>query len=209
MNKGKGLLILGFGGHARSVADVALATGIKQLLFVDPNASKGEKFIEFPVQREVGGELLEGWLCFAASGKNEQRKEQIEMAKLRGWPLATLVAPTASIGIGSYISPGSFVAHHAHIGPMSKIGLGSIINTGAIVEHECIIGDYCHISINASIAGRSTIGDLTSIFASAVVIDSRKICEDVVVGSGSVVINNIQESGTYVGVPTRLINKSK
>ena len=156
----------------------------------------------------MDGSLAEGWLCLPASGDNKQRKLQAEMAELQGWPLATLVAPTATIGVGSMISPGCFVGHHAHIGPMATIGRGSIINTGAIIEHDCTIGDYSHISINASVAGRSVVGDLCSIFAGSTVIDSLEICNDVIVGGGAVVIHNIQEPGVYVGAPAKRVNKS-
>ncbi|HUX78697.1 MAG TPA: NeuD/PglB/VioB family sugar acetyltransferase [Alphaproteobacteria bacterium] len=203
----KGLLILGCGGHARSIADVALSSGIEQLLFIDSNAKDGEQFLGFPVQRIMEDSLSKGWMCLPGSGDNEQRKLQVEMAELRAWPLATLVAPSASIGISSMICPGSFVAHQAHIGPMAKVGKGCIINTGAIIEHDCIIGDYSHISIGAAIAGRSIVGDLCSLFAGSTVNDSIQICNDVIVGSGAVVIDNIQESGIYVGVPARRVNK--
>ena len=36
------LLIMGCGGHARSVADIALHIGFKELLFVDHGARAGE-----------------------------------------------------------------------------------------------------------------------------------------------------------------------
>jgi len=205
-----GLLILGFGGHARSIADVALSSGIEQLLFIDTNAKDEEKFMGFPVQRTFDVPLADGWMCLPASGNNKQRKLQIELIELRGWPLATLLSPTATIGIGSMISLGCFVAHHTHIGPMSKIGKGSIINTGAIIEHDCSIGDYSHISVGASITGCSVIGDFCSVFAGSTVADSLQICNDVVIGGGAMVIRDIREPGVYVGVPAkRVINHNE
>jgi len=42
------LLILGFGGHARSVADVALSSGMPCLRFYDVSARVGEQFNDFP-----------------------------------------------------------------------------------------------------------------------------------------------------------------
>lgn len=203
MTVSKGLIILGFGGHARSIADVALASGIEELLFVDDNAGIGEQFFGFPVQKSFEGSLPEGWGCLPASGDNKRRELQIEFAKSRGWPIATLISSTATIGIGSVISPGCFVAHHAHIGPMTTIGKGTIINTGAIVEHDCAIGDFTHISIGAIVAGRSTVGHFCSVFAGSTVIDSLNICNEVIVGGSSLVINDIQESGVYVGVPAK------
>lgn len=203
----RGLLVLGFGGHARSVADVALACGIPGLLFVDSHARPGEQFREFPVVKDLPDELPEGWLCFPAAGDNRRRQAQVELVRGRGWPLATLVAPTATVGVGANVSPGSFVAHHAHIGPMAGVGEGALINTGAIVEHECTIGDYVHISVHATVAGRSRIGDFCFICAGATVIDGVEVGPDVVVGAGGVVVKDLCAPGVYVGVPCRPVSR--
>lgn len=201
-----GLLILGFGGHARSVADVALAAGIQSLVFVDDQAKDGEHFMGFPVQREYLHHLPDGWLCLPASGHNQRRKLQAEHAQACGWPLATLIAPSATIGIGSSIAPGCFIAQHAHVGPMTKIGIGSLINTGAIVEHECIIGAYVHISVHATVAGNCHIGDLSFICAGATIIDNITVGREIIAGAGSVVITDLQQPGVYIGAPAHLMN---
>lgn len=204
MSPCKGLLILGFGGHARSVADVALAAGISQLLFIDDHARLGEKFLNFPVQKTFDGPLPKDWLCMPAAGDNLRRRDQIVHAQARQWSLATLIAPTSTIGIGATLAQGTFVAHHAHIGPMASVGVGTLVNTGGVVEHECKIGEYVHISVNTTVAGRSAIGDFSFIGAGAVVIDGITVCSHVTVGAGATVAHNIRESGVYVGTPARL-----
>lgn len=205
MGTGQGLLILGFGGHARSVADVALAAGFSSLLFIDDNARDGEHFLGHPAQRQFSGSLPEGWQCLPASGDNNRRRQQIEVIRQTGWPLATLVAPTATLGAGSSIAPGSFIAHHAHVGPMARIGTGAIINTGAVVEHECWVGDYVHVSVNATLAGRSRLGDFAFLGTGATVIDGVVVGRGITIGAGGVVVASVEQPGTYVGVPARRI----
>jgi UDP-N-acetylbacillosamine N-acetyltransferase len=39
----------------------------------------------------------------------------------------------------------------------------------------------------------------------SVLIDKISVCDDVIIGAGSVVIKNITESGTYVGNPARKV----
>lgn len=207
MNSLRGLIILGFGGHARTVADIALICGVKQILFIDVNGRDGENFMGYPVLRDLPSSLDENWSFMPASGDNSKRQIQIEKIENLGWPVATLVAPSATIGIGATISKGCIIANHAHIGPMAFVGKGCIINTGAVVEHESKIGDYAHISVNSTIAGRSTIGDYNFIGASATVIDGISICNNVTIGAGSVVIRDIDYSGTYVGSPACLVQK--
>jgi sugar O-acyltransferase (sialic acid O-acetyltransferase NeuD family) len=202
-----GLLILGFGGHARSVADVALSIGIKSLCFIDENAREGEEFFSFPVKKTLDFELGADWAAFPASGDNCKRTGQLQWLQSRLTPIATLISSRASLGVGSVINIGSFVGHQAHIGPMAKIGTGCIINTGAIVEHECIIEEFCHISVGSTVAGRSTVGARGFIGAGATVIDGVHIVDDVTVGAGGCVTRHITEGGVYVGVPVRRVQR--
>lgn len=199
----KGLLVLGFGGHARSVADVALACGYDALLFVDDNAREGESFLGFPVQGTWPDTLPQGWLALPASGLGHARQAQIDEAARRGWNLATLIAPTATVGVGARIDLGTFVGQHAHVGPMARVGRACILNTGCSVEHESSVGDFSHVSVNTTIAGRSSVGAHCFIGAGATIIDGVDVCEEVTVGAGSVVIEPLRIPGVYAGCPAR------
>lgn len=197
------LCILGFGGHARSVADIALAAGIDDLVFVDANARPGENFAGFPAlssfeQLPAGRTLA----YFPALGDNVLRQQLVGDASL---PFTTLISPTASIGRLSVVHVASLVAHHAHVGPSASIGRGAIINTGAIVEHESIVGDFSHVAVNATVGGRSRLGRRVLVAAGAVVINGMSVCDDVLIGAGATVVADITESGTYVGSPARRV----
>lgn len=205
MSGAKGLLILGFGGHARSVADVALASGLEQLCFIDDSAIPGERFGDFVVQRDWPDTLCEGWTVIVASGDDLCRERFGAQVRERGWPLATLIAPSATLGVGAQVGPGSFVGRQAHIGPMASVGAGCIINTGAVIEHESVVGDYTHVSVRATIAGRSHIGSHCYIGAGATVIDGVGVADGTVVGAGACVHRTLAVRGTYVGVPARLL----
>lgn len=65
----------------------------------------------------------------------------------------------------------------------TKVGEGYIINTGSTVDHDNVIENYVHISPGAHIAGT------------------------VKIGAGAVVINRIDERGTYIGLPSRKLDK--
>jgi UDP-N-acetylbacillosamine N-acetyltransferase len=201
----RGLVVLGFGGHARSVADIALTLGIESLVFVDGAAGPNESLWGFPVRKAFDDKLPDGWQAFAASGNNHTRHAQAAAILGRCWPLATLISPTATIGSEAGISAGCFIGHHAHVGPLSTIGTGCIINTGAVVDHECKIGDYTHISVNSSVAGRCQLGSLVFLGTGAVVIDKVCIADSITIGAGSVVTEPLLEPGVYVGAPARCV----
>lgn len=198
------LLIFGFGGHARSVADVALGVGRRDLTFIDNNARHGEKFQGFPVIPDAPRFPPLGAEVFSASGDNRVRQAVVQSATL---PLATLVARSANVSLGVTIGVGTFVGHMVHVGPNALIGAGVILNSSAVVEHESEIGDFSHVSVNATVAGRSRIGRRTMLGAASVIIDGVSVCDDVIIGAGAVVTSDISIPGTYVGVPARRIER--
>lgn len=85
----------------------------------------------------------------------------------------------------------------------AKIGKQSIINTGAVVEHDCVIGEFTMVAPRATNCGFSKIGNNCWMGAGSVTNNVITVCDDVVVGSGATVVKNINETGTYVGVPAK------
>ena len=198
------LVLLGFGGHARSVADVALIAGFDRLLFVDENAKPKETFLGFPVQRLMPAPA-DGWVYMPCAGDNQRRRAQIRLIADAALPLATVISRSATVGHASSIGPGCFVGHHAHVGPLAVIGSGCIINTGAVVEHDCVVGECSHVSVHSCMAGRSKLGNGVFLGAGAVVVDGVSITDNVTIGAGGVVVAAIDSPGVYVGVPVRRI----
>lgn len=196
------LVFIGFGGHARSVADVALAIGFKKIAFIDSNARPEETFLGFPVSSKYPQDLN---LCFPGAGDNYRREQQTIEAIQKNWPLATIVSQKAAQGHGSIIEEGTFVGNFAHIGPMVTVGKACIINTGAIVEHDCTIGAFSHISVNTTIAGKVSIGRHVFVGAGATVRDGVSITDDVIIGAGACVVNDLTCAGVYTGVPAKLV----
>jgi UDP-N-acetylbacillosamine N-acetyltransferase len=203
-----GLVLMGFGGHARSVADVALKAGYLRLMFVEETAADGESFLDFPVQRSMPASSS-GWVYIPCAGNNQRRSVQIRELMAANLPLAIIISPSATLGCGATIRPGSFVGNHAHIGPLARIGGGCIINTAATVEHDCVVGDCAHVSIHSTMAGYSVLGDRAFLGAGAVVIDKVSVAADVVIGAGGVVVRSIDSCGVYAGVPARRISDLK
>lgn len=195
----KSLVIYGCGGHARSLADIALDNGIEKLVFVDDHARENEKQFGFDVVKSIP--LNEVTECILALGDNNQRAALFD--SLKDSNIISLISSHAHIGKNAEIARGVFIGNGAHIGPNARIGDNTIINTHAVVEHDCVIGKHCHISVNAVVAGRSTVGDFVMVGAGATVIDGVKIGSHITIGAGAVVIDDILAPGTYVGVPAR------
>ena len=85
----------------------------------------------------------------------------------------------------------------------SSLGRGCIVNTSACVDHDNLLEDFVHVSPGARLAGTVHIGQGTWIGIGATVINNRSVAAGCRIGAGAVVIRDITQKGTYVGIPAR------
>ncbi len=193
------LVIIGCGGHARSIANVAVdAFPQIQIIFVDPYAKINELILDFPVYREY--EIKEEKESVIV-GIGDNYKRKLEYNKYSD--LITIISKHSYIGLEVEIGKGTFIANYAHLGVSSIIGDNVIINTGACLDHEVTVARNTHIAPNATVCGRVTIGENVFVGAGAVIRDKVNICDNVIIGAGSVVLEDINIPGTYIGKITR------
>ena len=195
------LVIIGTGGHGRVIADLAVKNGYTNICFIDDYATGA--CLGFPIigtcdhiEDENDGETD----FIIGIGNNSTRKEISEKHKVN-W--ATIIHPSAQIAVGVSIGKGTAIMACAVVNACASVGNHCIINTGAVVEHDNVIGDYAHISSKAALGGNVHIGSLTHVGIGATVRNNTDVCADCTVGAGAVVVKDITESGTYIGVPAR------
>ena len=105
------------------------------------------------------------------------------------------------------------------IGPLNTIVRGilddTVIRKGVCIGSHCNIGHNVIINQNTfltthiCIAGSAIIGENCWFGVGSMVCDHVKITNGVRVGAGSVVTKDINEPGTYVGVPAKKIGEYK
>lgn len=196
------VIIIGAGGHARVVADIALLRGDRVLGFLDdsPNAAGA---YGIPVLGDVAAFSAYPHASFIIGIGSAQARQKLAQ-KLNGVRWYTAIHPSAVISpLGVTIGEGTVVAANACINPGAQIGAHCIINTAAVVEHDNRIGSFAHISVGAKLGGCATVGDRTWIGIGATVSNGVSICGDCMLGAGAVAVREIRQRGTYVGVPAR------
>ena len=201
------VIVIGAGGHAKVVADIARKNGDTVLGFLDDNELKRDSdFFGAKVLGTVAEykKYAKEASFIIAIGNNSIRKKIADDMICRFY---TAIHPSAVIGEGAEIEEGSFVGALAVVNPDAKVGKHAIINTAAVVEHDCIVGDYVHLSPNAALCGAAVVGECSWIGAGATVANGKNICEDAVIGAGAVVAKDINLRGTYVGVPAKKLEK--
>lgn len=199
----KHFILLGAGGHARSLISLIRRNGDGIECIIDNNARIGETIMDVPVDVALKGRTSP---LILAIGDNENRK--IEFFEHKSALVSEpIIHDEAYVDGTALLSVGTQVFCRAYIGPMVRINENTIINTHAVVEHEAAVGAHSHIATGAILLGRSSVGSHCFIGAGTVVRDGVTICNDVTVGANSFVNQNITSPGCYVGSPAKRLNK--
>ena len=198
------LVIIGASGHGKVIADIALMCGYLDILFLDDNAAVSQ-CAGFPVvgTTSMAGKLGDCCDYIVAIG-NPMARERIQ-ERIDG-RLAILVHPNATIGRRVEIGEGTVVMAGAVVNSDTVIGKGAIVNTCASVDHDCRISNYVHVSVGAHVAGTVDIRERTWLGIGSCVSNNVSICSDCMVGAGAVVVHDIDVSGTYIGIPARILH---
>lgn len=197
------LAIIGASGHGKVIADIARRIGYCEIVFFDDDESIRECG-GYPVigkSSEAGTIDADIIVGIGNAGIRKRIQESIPDEKL-----VTLIHPNAVVAEDVVIGKGAVVMAGAVINPGVRIGHGCIINTCSSVDHDCEVGDYVHIAVGSHLCGNVFVGSGTWIGAGATVSNNVSICSDCMIGAGAVIVDDIRESGTYVGVPARRIN---
>lgn len=201
----KEVIIIGASGHGKVIADIIQLNGNIVKGFLDDNEKiQGKSIVGFPVLGKTEDYVKYPDCEFViAIGDADIRKRLADSLDVK-WH--TAVHPKATVSkLDTSIGEGTVVMANAVVNPSAKIGRHCIINTGAVVEHDNVLGDFVHISPNTTLAGAVTVGEMTHIGAGSAVKQVISITSDCIIGAGTVVIKDITQSGTYVGVPARKI----
>ena len=194
------LTIIGASGHGRVVADIACLCGYDGIEFLDDDENL-KNCGPYPVAGPSSLAQEQDQDLFVAIGDAAVRRRMLERFSEKRIPV--LIHPGAIVAKGAKIGRGSVVMAGAVVNPGAVIGRGCIINTGSSVDHDCLLGDYVHVAVGAHLCGSVTAGDEVWIGAGAVVSNNIRLCGGCRIGAGAVVVQDILESGTYIGVPAR------
>ena len=206
--KDSGLVLIGGGGHALSVAS-AIKAEVAGYVDLIPKESmpwtylgNDDEYLNRGSDNEVIITLVSGSDCIL-----EMRKKLI--ARYDSFVSKSHVSPDAILDESAATGAGSVVMRRAVVNCRSILGRHCVVNTGAIVEHDCCIGNNVFIGPGAVICGGVTIGDDVYIGAGAVVRPGSTICSGCIIGLGAAVVNDLDEPGTYIGVPAKLSVRKK
>ena len=206
----KELILVGGGGHCRSVAEAARAQGWHIKGVLDPAMKPGEESFGLICLGDDDSipqfaDECEFICTVGAIGVPELRNKIISKMEKTGVKFATVIAPTAYVATDAVIGEGTVVLNRVVINANVKIGRNVILNTGSIVEHDSTVGDSTHVSTGAIMNGNCHVGRDCFVASGSIMMHGTSIGDRVVVGVGSTVSKNLTEPGVYLGSPARKI----
>jgi acetyltransferase EpsM len=197
----KEVCILGAGGHAKVVIEIAEELGYKVEVF-DQNIQIS-KILDYSVSNDINS-LLEKENIFYAFGNNGYRK--INSLKFNSANF-NLIHPFSRISKSAFLGTGNVVMAGVIINSSVKIGNHCVINTSACIDHDCVIEDFVHISPNAALAGNITVKEGAQVGIGASVKQNITIGKWSLIGAGAVVINDVPDNVVVVGNPAKIIKE--
>jgi len=207
----KPLILVGGGGHCKSVIDVAESAGYTIYGILDRPEEVGKRVFGYDVigTDEDMTKYADNAVFVVTVGQIKSPDLRIKLHELlfeANCELATIVASTAYVSKYATIGEGTVIMHNAFVNAGAKVGKGCIVNTSAIIEHEAVVGDYCHISTGATVNGAAKVGEQSFVGSQSVISHCVTIGERVVIGSGSAVISDLPVGTVAVGIPAKPIN---
>ncbi|MEK6334883.1 MAG: NeuD/PglB/VioB family sugar acetyltransferase [Acidobacteriota bacterium] len=203
-----GILVLGAGGHGKSVVSVLLAAGTPVAgVLVDSPEKWGEQIMGVDILGPI--EWLERYPDHAAViaiGENAARESVALKFPEARWanvfyPQA-YINPTARIGVGTVVFPGAIV------GADVVLGNHVIVSGNTTVGHDAIIEDYAHLAPGVQIGGEVRVGRSAMLGIGSVVCPHVRVGEAAVLGAGAVAIKDIPAGCRAFGVPA-LVQQAK
>ncbi|MFQ8704540.1 MAG: acetyltransferase [Thomasclavelia sp.] len=110
-----------------------------------------------------------------------------------------VISKHVEMGVGNIICSGTIMTTNIRLGNFNHINLSCTIGHDVCMQNFITIYPSVNVSGNVNIENNCELGTGTKI------IQGISIINDTIVGAGSVVIKDIEESGTYVGIPVRKV----
>ena len=156
----KEILLIGGGGHCRSVIDVIEQEAKFHIAgIIDKKELVGQKVLGYPVigcddnLHRLRDTYQYACITVGHIGSNSLRRKLCNIVETLGYELPAIISPLAYVSRHATVGRGTVVMHQALVNATAKIGKNCIINTKALIEHDAVVEENCHISTGAIVNG--------------------------------------------------------
>lgn len=185
------LLLIGCGGHARSLIDVVETSDCWHVLgLVGLSEQVGQELLGYPVLGSdqdlpaLRDRCDHAILAVGQVGLNSIRQRLSTVLSRFGFNMPTVISQHAVVSRHANLGAGTSVGHGVVVNAGARIGEHCILNSQALIEHDVVIESHCHISTGALINGGVSIGSGSFIGSGAIVREGLKLPTNTVISAG-------------------------
>ena len=190
----KEIILIGGGGHCKSVIDVIEQEGKFQIIGIaDKPELLGVKVLGYPV---IGNDsdlvdLSKKYrYALVTVGQIKSSSLRVRLFKLAikvGLTMPNIISPRSYVSKHAMIGQGTVIMHDALVNANAKIGENCIINSKALIEHDAIIEDFCHIATNTVINGAAIVRQGSFLGSGVITKQGVKVEKNSFIKAGSLV----------------------
>jgi len=191
----KEIILIGGGGHCKSVIDVIEHDGSFKIIgIVDKSNLIGNKVLGHEIiasDNDLPKLAKKHKYALVSIGQIKSPLLRIQLydtAIKAGFILPSIISPNAYVSKYAKLGNGTIIMNHAIVNANASVGDNCIVNTKALIEHDCLISNHCHISTNATINGGATIESGCFIGSNSTTKELAKITKNSFIKAGSLVV---------------------
>ena len=185
------LLLVGCGGHARSLIDVVESSACWHVLgLVGLPEQVGLELLGYPVLGTdqdlpaLRARYDHAILAVGQVGLDSIRQRLSTVLSRLGFNMPTVISRHAVVSRHASLGGGTSVGHGVVVNAGARIGEHCILNSQALIEHDVVIENHCHISTGALINGGVSIGSGSFIGSGAIVREGLRLPTNTVISAG-------------------------
>tara|TARA_B110000008_G_C16912371_1_gene541251 strand:- start:506 stop:1171 length:666 start_codon:yes stop_codon:yes gene_type:complete len=199
----KPLIIIGAGGQAANIANIALDSGIIVNSFIDEISSRKD-YLGVKVYNSFDHIKDYKEYNFAIGvGENFQRQQlYIKLSKTySSLNFPVIKHPSAVISSFSNLGEGSILMPNTIVGANARVGSFCILGNQACIGHDSEMSNFSSLGPGSITGGTVSIGERVAIGINASIKEGIKVEEGTVLGASSYLDKNLPKNIIAYGTP--------
>lgn len=198
------VLIVGASGLAREV----LAAGMPDVVgILDDNPElHGSVVGGVPVVGAVESAVSRAEQLLVCIGPSEARRavaRQLIDQGVKATRFATFIAPTARLGSSSSVGEGSILLDGVVVTADAHLGRHVVVMPNCTITHDDDIADFATLAAGVALGGGVRVREAAYVGMNASVRQGLTIGAGATIGMGAMVLTDVPDDKTWVGIPAR------
>lgn len=203
----KKIAIIGGGGFAKEVIEVALLNGYEIYgVFSKENSLEEYKYFGYLNELNELKDKFDGvHIAIGAVNKEgiKNRRVIIEFLKENGIKQISLISPLAILSKDVKIGDGVYIGHKALLSIGVSIGDNVLLNQACVIGHDCKIEDNTSIAPLVFLGGNVIVENDVMVGVRSTIRQGVKIGQNSIIGMCSTIIKNIKADSLTLPTPSK------